>query len=111
MVKIASELGKEWTNIDKGLISKETLEALIKKYFKVNEDLSKFKRRNSGYLEVMELYEHRGYVFVGELQLDRDYKERMQRVKNLFEKGYNVNILDTFIDDTKSLAGFSWRRG
>ena len=49
-----------------------------------------------------------GYVFVGPLQLERDFKSGMERSKQWYVAGGKV-ILQEFVDNKDELAGFSWR--
>jgi hypothetical protein len=67
-----------------------------------------FRRRNNGYYSELESASgSRGYVFVGPLQLDRDYQKRMQETQKLFE--YSAKrIIRNFTDYENELAGFSW---
>jgi len=76
--------------------------------FGVNEDLSKFTRKNEGnFLRLISKDKRMGYVFAGELQLDRDYKTRILSEEAFFNsKNLKVNYL--FIDNNEGLSGFSW---
>lgn len=97
-----------WTEIRGGLISRERLEGWVQEYFGREEDLSDFKRRNKGnYLELLSPEGGRGYLFFGELQLDRDYEARMsgEREKSEFIGRKTINV---FVDNKKGLSGFYW---
>src|SRR3989344_4145057 len=85
-----------WMNINQGFIGADSLRRWIKDYFNIDENINNFERRNEGYLELRSLDKPRGYTFVGELQLDRDYERRMRRIK---EESYNgVFIAREFVD-------------
>jgi hypothetical protein len=106
-----------WTNINSGAITSGRLKEWIKDYFNVDENLTGFFRRNEiegiG-LEICASDFSRGYVFVGELQLDRDYEERrMQKSKRLYIDGRGIGMLRIgreFIDHNENMAGFSWEK-
>jgi len=102
--------GMGWTEIEKGIFSRETLAKQIEQYFKgKQEDLSQFVRRNKGYLELMSKDQQRGYVFVGELQLDRDHESRMmetRRIHNTLER----ETVFSFVDNEEGMSGFYWEK-
>lgn len=80
----------------------------LKEYFSTNESLDDFVRRNDyDGLEVMKNDLSRGYVFVGPLQLDRDYELRMQDIRKRF-CSLGRRTIKYFVDLENELAGFSW---
>ena len=99
----------DWKHIETGLISRPRLEGWIKDYFGQTQDLSAFERRNEDIgLELRNSEGNMGYVFVGPLQLERDFKSGMERSKQWYVAGGKV-ILQEFVDNKDELAGFSWR--
>jgi len=99
-----------WREIDEGWISADKLRGWIKEYFNIKEDLAQFKSRNGGQgLEVVNQDNSRGYVFVGSLQLERDFENRMEKIMQWYQSG-NRRIFKKFTDYEEQLAGFSWRR-
>lgn len=99
-----------WTPIDKGIIDQKILEGLIRDFFNVNENLDDFLRRNKDCsLELTKKDESRGYVFVGPLQLDRDYEARMQQISHWYSNR-GKDILKSVVDFQEEKAGFSWRQ-
>ena len=102
-----------WRGIDEGgIVFRGTLQDWIKKYFHVKEDLTDFQRRNDYRgLELRSADHSRGYIFVGPLQLDEDFEGRMIKSRELYAYRLpNTNVLRSFTDFKKDLAGFSWRR-
>lgn len=115
MVSGYNLLGEEgWTRIDKGSIRdgirRKRLQEMIKKYFNSCEDLSNFRRRNGSEglgLELISSDGSQGYVFVGPIQLDRDFKSRMQNSKERYQ-AMNKIIKGEFVRVEDELAGFAW---
>lgn len=100
------DLVNEWRPINKGFVPASTLQEWIKEYFNINENLKGFKRRNNGCLELMSQDNSRGYIFWGEIQLDRDVKGRMEKEKEHYI--INKRLLREFVDYEQGLAGLSW---
>ncbi len=100
-------LKKEWQDINKCFVGLDKLTEWIRNYFNVEEDMNNFERRNRGYLELRSLDKSRGYVFVGEIQLNRDYEGRMRDAKG--KDYFNKTLIREFVDHDNKLAGFSWR--
>ena len=100
-----------WRGIDEGgMVFQGTLQNWIRKYFNLREDLTDFQRRNDDRgLELRSADYTKGYVFVGPLQLDRDFERRMMETRQLYELSDHI-ILRSFTDFQNELAGFSWRR-
>jgi len=101
------ERDEGWIDMGEGLISKTRLENWIEEYFGREEDLSIFKRRNNGDLELTSKKGDRGYVFVYEQQLDRDHEGRMKKEKE-FSEYIGRNTLRVFVDNQEGLSGFYW---
>ena len=99
-----------WREINEGgMVFQGTLQNWIRKYFNVREDLTDFQRKNADRgLEVRSADYTKGYVFVGPLQLDRDFERRMMETRQLYSS-YNT-ILRSFTDFGEGIAGFSWVR-
>ena len=96
-----------WEEVSEGFISTEQLENCIQYYFGRHENLNDFMRKNEGVLELMSKSKNRGYVFVGELQLDRNHERSMLRIRKQYEtNGKRINRI--FIDNSEGLSGFYW---
>lgn len=109
MAKEYNLLSEEgWRDVNEGLISHTKLQEWIKDYFSKEEDLSLFKLRNKGYLELVSEKGNRGYVFVGELQIDRDHEKRMSENKRIYENGLSKRIIRSFVDSNQGFSGFYW---
>ena len=99
-----------WRDISEGYFGADRLKGLIKQYFNVREDLTDFQRRNDYRgLQLRRADNTKGYVFVGPLQLDRDFERRMVETRQFYSSDNNT-ILRSFTDFENDLAGFSWRR-
>lgn len=110
MNKALTETEREngWISIEEGLISRERLEFWIKEYFALAEDLSNFKRRNRGGLELVSLDGTRGYVFIGEMQLERDHEKRMLEERRIYD-AMKRRCIKSFSDFDQGISGFYWR--
>lgn len=108
----ASEFSSiQYEPIDKTLIT--GFEQWVKEYFNVKDDLKDFRRRNEGYgIELVSENADRGYVFVGPLQVERNFEKRLERSLEHYTKGLNLNIriIKKFVHYPEELAGFSWKR-
>jgi len=84
---------------------------LIKDYFFGNNriNLDSFTRENRGvYLEIISASSDEGYLFFGELQLDRDYEARMESELSIQKKKGRI-IYKKFTDYKERISGFHWR--
>lgn len=89
--------------------SMQLFEGWIQNYFSKKEDLSNFVRYNGGDFCRLKTKEgDRGYVFAGELQLERDHEEKMMEERRVHEGGLRRKVLNIFIDNVESLSGFYW---
>jgi|GEM_PF-5987334 len=96
----------EFQDINSGLIPAKRLTSWINEYFGVDEDLSKFKRRDGGYIEIASKDDSRGYVFGEQRQMGKDYESKMKNIKNKFLK--DKFVAKFFVDLRNQRAGFSW---
>ena len=109
-----TELEREsgWRGINEGgMVFQKTLQDWIGEYFHVNEDLADFQRRNDCFdrgLEIRSADHSKGYVFVGPIQLDRDFERRMMETRELYQNSQQIAIR-SFTDFENQMAGFFWR--
>ena len=80
------------------------------KYFRNSESLDGFRVANTGIIHLVSLDFERGYVFAGELQVDRDHEARMNSQRIVYRDGFGKRIVLVFVDDRDEvkLSGFFW---
>ena len=87
---------------------------LIKDYFSPAIDSKKYRSRdnffiNGGAVEIENLSQTQGYVFVPEIQLERDTLEAMNQIRKVYQaRGFTLE--KAFTDFKEGISGFSWSK-
>ena len=82
---------------------------LVKTYFEENLDNS-FYRINEGYfLKIISKDKTSGFVFAGELQVDRNHAEILDKIIE-FAPNSKLSLKRKFYDYDKGISGFSWEK-